>query len=66
LVRPIGLQELHDVVKVWVDCALQLSPRSLQWMQRLYQRQLTIFGSPLELAVNDVPGAPEIAVAAAA
>jgi len=66
LVRPIGLQELHDVVKVWVDCALQLQPRSLQWMQRLYQRQLAIFGSPLELAVGKAPEAPEMEVAAAA
>jgi DSF synthase len=66
LIRPIGLQELHDVVKVWVDCALQLSPRSLQWMQRLYQRQLAIFGCPLELAVDKAPESPEMAVAAAA
>jgi DSF synthase len=65
LIRPISMQELYDVVKVWVDCALQLSPRSLQWMQRLYQRQLAIFGAPLELAeeVADMPGAA-VAVAA--
>ena len=38
------LQELNDVVKIWVDCALKLSPRGLEWMQRLYQRQVAIFG----------------------
>ena len=52
LVRPLGLQELHEVVKIWVDCALQLSPRSLEWMQRLYQRQLVIFGHSLEIAAS--------------
>ena len=50
LIRPVGLQELHDVVKIWVDCALRLDTRSMEWMQRLYQRQLAIFGSPLQLA----------------
>jgi DSF synthase len=52
LIRPLGLQELHDVVKIWVDCALHLSPRSIQWMQRMYQRQLSIFGSPLAIAAD--------------
>ena len=54
LVRPLGLQELNDVVKIWVDCALKLSRESLEWMQRLYQRQLAIFGRPLEIA-SDQP-----------
>lgn len=52
LVRPLGLQELHEVAKIWVDCALQLSPRSLEWMQRLYQRQLAIFGRLPELVAD--------------
>jgi DSF synthase len=60
LVRPLGLQELHEVVKIWVDCALQLSPRSLEWMQRLYQRQLAIFGRPPE--VVDERGAAHVTV----
>jgi DSF synthase len=47
MIRPVTLQELHDVVKIWVDCALKISPRGLEWMQRLYQRQLAIFGKPL-------------------
>ena len=66
LIRPIGLQELHEVVKIWVDCALQLSPRSLQWMQRMYQRQRAIFGSPLEIAAEESSAAWESVVAAAA
>ena len=53
LVRPLTFQQLHDVVNLWVDCALQLAPRSLQWMQRLYQRQLSIFGTPLESVVAE-------------
>jgi DSF synthase len=56
LVRPINLQELHDVVKIWVDCALELSPHSLEWMQRLYQRQLAIFGRPLSVAQSEARG----------
>jgi len=48
IIRPVALQELHDVVKLWVDCALQMSAPSLQWMQRLYQRQLAIFGRGIE------------------
>jgi DSF synthase len=64
LIRPVGLQELHDIVKIWVDCALRLDPRSLEWMQRLHQRQLTIFGGGPRLAV--VENEPsEKAVAAA-
>jgi DSF synthase len=52
MLRPVGLQELHDVVRLWVDCALGLDPRSLEWMQRLFQRQLAIFGQPLSVAVE--------------
>jgi len=66
LIRPLGLQELHDVVKIWVDCALKLSPRSLEWMQRLYQRQLSIFGRPLEVAGEVPVTAPAVNVALAA
>ncbi len=57
LIRPVGLQELHDIVKIWVDCALRLDTRSMEWMQRLYQRQLAIFGTPLQLAAD--PGLVE-------
>jgi DSF synthase len=63
LIRPVGLQELHDVVKIWVDCALQLDVRSLEWMQRLHQRQLTIFGGP-HLAVVQTETTGQAAAAA--
>jgi DSF synthase len=54
LVRPVSLEELHDVVTIWVDCAMKMSPHSLQWMQRLYHRQLSIFGRPLDTLLYDV------------
>jgi DSF synthase len=49
LLRPVTLQELTDVVQLWVDSAMKLSPRSLQWMRRLHQQQVAAFGCPLEL-----------------
>ena len=49
MIRPVTMQELYEVVTMWVDCAMQMSPRSLEWMQRLYQRQLAVFGRPLEI-----------------
>src|SRR5205823_9706952 len=48
--RKSVVQELHDVVKLWVDCALGMSPQSLEWMQRLYQRQVAVFGRRIEVA----------------
>lgn len=60
IVRPVVLQELYDIVKLWVDCALQLSPHSLEWMQRLYQRQLAIFGACTE-AGNAMTGRQNVA-----
>jgi len=53
MIHPVELQELHDIVKLWVDCALGLDTRSLEWMQRLFQRQLAIFGQPLSVAVDE-------------
>ena len=61
IVRPIVLQELYDVVKIWVDCALQLSPHSLEWMQRLHQRQLAIFGCPIDLVSTPISGTQNVA-----
>lgn len=49
LLRPVTLQELTDVVQLWVDSAMQLTPRSLQWMRRLHQQQVAAFGRPLAL-----------------
>ena len=66
IVHPLGIQELHDIVKIWVDCALRLSPRNLEWMQRLYQRQLAIFGRPLEVASSQATTEPPRMVALAA
>lgn len=66
LIRPITRQELHDVVKIWVDCALKLSPRGLEWMQRLYQRQLSIFGKPLAVEIDERAAEPAVRIAAAA
>jgi DSF synthase len=64
MIRPVGLQELHDVVKIWVDCAMNLESRSLEWMQRLYQRQLAIFGTGPRLSVVETRSS-ELAAAAA-
>lgn len=63
IVRPLSLQELYDVVKIWVDSALRLDGRSLQWMQRIYQRQIAIFGKPLELASITTRARPSAAAA---
>ena len=49
MIRPVTVQELYDVVKLWVECAMGMSPRSLEWMQRLYQRQLAVFGRPVDV-----------------
>jgi DSF synthase len=38
-VDPISYEELHDVVQIWVDAALQLSLRDLRMMERLVGRQ---------------------------
>ncbi len=54
MIRPVTIHELYEVVKLWVDCAMQMSPRSLEWMQRLYQRQLAVFGHPLAVHLEPV------------
>lgn len=38
-VQRIDLDELVDIVEIWVDCALRLNPRDLKLMQRLVSRQ---------------------------
>jgi DSF synthase len=38
-VDPISYEELHDVVQIWVDAALQLTLRDLRMMGRLVSRQ---------------------------
>jgi DSF synthase len=55
LLRPISLNELHDVVRLWVDCALQLTPRAQTWMRRLHQQQASLFDHRLSLVPTPVP-----------
>jgi len=38
-VQRIDLEELVDIVEIWVDCALRLNPRDLKLMQKLVSRQ---------------------------
>lgn len=64
LVRPITEQELLDVVQIWVDCALDLDLRSLEWMQRLYQRQLGIFGGGDRQAIGGAKVHDRVQIAA--
>jgi len=45
-VTGITYQELMDVVHLWVDSALRLTPRDRKLMQRLVSRQNDIIGSP--------------------
>jgi DSF synthase len=54
MIHPVTLQELHEVVRMWVDCAINLSPRGLAWMRRLHQQQQAAFGNRLTM----VPGIP--------
>jgi DSF synthase len=65
LIRPVGLQELHEVVKIWVDSALRLEPRSLEWMHRLHQRQVAIFGTSARLSVAGIQNTSDRIAAAA-
>ena len=53
MLNPVTLGELTDVVRLWVDCAMQMTPRSIEWMRRLHQQQLAAFGRPLEVAPCD-------------
>jgi DSF synthase len=38
-INPMSLDELDDVVRIWADCALNLSDRDLKLMQRLVAAQ---------------------------
>jgi hypothetical protein len=44
------MQELHDVVKIWVDCAMQLSAAQPRMDAAPVPAANAIFGRPLELA----------------
>ncbi|MGH8742485.1 MAG: hypothetical protein ACREUN_16305, partial [Burkholderiales bacterium] len=39
VVHRLDFKELLDVVEIWVDSALRLTPRDLKLMQRLVSRQ---------------------------
>jgi DSF synthase len=41
-------EELVDVVELWADCALRLTPRDLKLMQRLVARQTQAGAAPHE------------------
>jgi DSF synthase len=47
-VQRIDLDELVDIVEIWVDCALRLNPRDLKLMQRLVSRQ-SVLGDPQQV-----------------
>jgi DSF synthase len=49
LLRPVTLDELYEVVRMWVDCAMALSPRGLEWMKRLHVQQIANFGTRLSV-----------------
>jgi DSF synthase len=53
LLRPVTLSELNDVVRLWVDCALRLSPRGFEWMRRLHKQQISAFGVGLAVVPNE-------------
>jgi len=43
LIRPVSRDELDDVVRLWVDSALRLTSRGLEWMRRLHKQQTLAF-----------------------
>ena len=44
MLRPVTLHELYEVVGLWVNVALTLSPRGQEWMRRVYLQQRRAFG----------------------
>ncbi len=53
LLNPVTLNELTDIVRLWVDCAMQMTPRSIEWMRRLHQQQIATFGRTLAIAPQE-------------
>jgi len=49
MLNPVTLGELTDVVRLWVDCAMQMTPRSVEWMRRLHRQQIATYGRALEI-----------------
>ena len=52
MLRPVTLQELYDVVALWVSAAISLPIRGQDWMRRVHSQQLRAFG-----LVTDSPSA---------
>jgi len=44
MLHPVTLQELYDIVGLWVNAAMTLSSRGQEWMSRLHMQQLKAFG----------------------
>lgn len=44
MLRPVTLQELYDVVALWVNAAVSLSTRGQDWMRRIHAQQMRAFG----------------------
>jgi DSF synthase len=49
-VNRVTYDELADVVELWADCAMRLTPRDLKLMQRLVARQTQAAGAPAQSA----------------
>jgi DSF synthase len=60
MLRPITLDELSEVVRLWIDAAMNLSARGQEWMRRLHRQQIAQFGG-----IGLVPAATAPAVRAA-
>ena len=54
MLRPVTLQELYEVVGIWVNIALGLSPRGQDWMRRVYLQQRRAFNSDLQVTDTNV------------
>jgi DSF synthase len=49
-VNPLTLEELYDIVEIWVDAALRLDERNLKVMERLVRAQ----NSKVNVAVTTI------------
>ena len=54
MLRPVTLQELYEVVGIWVNIALGLSPRGQDWMRRVYLQQRRAFNLDLQMTDTNV------------
>lgn len=56
-VCPLTHKELMDIVEIWVEAAMKLTPRDLRIMNRIVnaQSRLTDIGSPVNTEILEVP-----------